>query len=197
MRPLYNYECDVRLRNSELELKRIPVLTQRIGSVAIPNTDDLVLLMFINGDIQSAFIAGRIYNDVDRPPEAKPHEYIYISQDSEESEIRRIYLEFPKGNKLLLDDDKLVLEMGKTKLTINNDGDIELNSNAKLTIDTSGDAAVNISGNLDFSATGDVNIEGSNVSIKGQMSATVESSSTATLKGSTVKISGMTDFSAA
>jgi hypothetical protein len=41
-----NYECDVRLRDSGLELKRAPVATQRIGAVAIPNVDDLVLVQF-------------------------------------------------------------------------------------------------------------------------------------------------------
>lgn len=124
-----NYECDVRLRDSGLELKKVPVLTQRIGSVAIPNKDDLVLVQFLHGDMHSAFITGRVYNDVDRPPEAKPYEFVYISPDKAESGTRRIYLEFPNGNKLLLDDDKLVLEMGKTKLTVKNDGEAELKSN--------------------------------------------------------------------
>jgi hypothetical protein len=124
-----NYECDVRLRNSELELKRVPVTTQRVGSVAIPNKDDLVLVHYLNGDIHSAVIIGRFFNDKDRPPEAKPHEFVYISPDKPESGIRRLYLELPNGNKLLLDDDKLVLEMGKTKLTINHDGSVELKSN--------------------------------------------------------------------
>lgn len=126
-----NYECDVRLRDSGLELKKVPVITQRIGAVAIPNIDDLVMVQFLHGNIHSGFIAGRVYNNTDRPPEAKPHEFVYISPDQEERGIRRIYMEFPNGNKFLLDDDKLVLEMGKTKITINNDGEIELKSNNK------------------------------------------------------------------
>jgi hypothetical protein len=124
-----NYECDVRLRNSGLELKRLPVATPRIGAVAIPNKDDLVLVQYLNGDIHSAIITGRLYNDVDRPPEAKSHEFVYVSPDRAEQGIRRISLEFPKGNKLLLNDEKLVVEMGKTKLTINHDGEVELQSN--------------------------------------------------------------------
>ncbi|MGD2089599.1 MAG: phage baseplate assembly protein V [Candidatus Aminicenantes bacterium] len=192
-----NYQCDVRLRASGLELKRIPVSTQRIGSVAIPNVDDLVLVQFLHGDIHSAVITGRLYNDTDRPPEAKPHENIYVSPDEAEKNIRRFYLELPNNNKLLLDDDKLVLEMGKTTLTINNSGDVVLNSNAKLTIDTKGDTAVKVQGNLEFNATGDVNLEGTNVSIKGKSSAALEGNGSATLKGASVKIAGMTDFSAA
>jgi uncharacterized protein involved in type VI secretion and phage assembly len=192
-----NYQCDVRLRDNGLELKRVTVCTQRIGCAAIPNVDDLVLIQYLHGDIHSAVITGRVYNDTDRPPEAKPHEFVYVSPDSAEQGIRRIYLELPNNNKLLLDDDKLVLEMGKTTLTINNDGDVVLNSSAKLTIDTKGDTAVKVQGNLEFNAAGDVKLEGTNVSIKGKASAALEGNASATLKGASVKIAGMTDFSAA
>jgi phage baseplate assembly protein gpV len=131
-----NYECDVRLRDSGLELKRVALCTQRVGAVAIPNPDDLVLVHYLNGDINSAVITGRLYNDQVRSPEAKAREYVYISQDSAESGVRRMYMELPNENKLTVDDDKLVLEMGPTKITVNHDGDIELNCashNIKLT----------------------------------------------------------------
>lgn len=192
-----NYECDVKLRNSGLELKRVAVATQRVGSVAIPNQNDLVLVQFLHGDIHSAIITGRLYNDSDRPPEAKAHEFIYISPDSAEQGIRRVYLELPKGNKLLVDDDKLVLEMGKTKLTINNDGDVELKSNGKVTISASGDAEIKAQGSLKLDAGGDVSVGGNNVSIKAQVGATVEGSATATLKGMSVKVAGKIDFAPA
>ena len=123
-----NYECDVELRDSGLELKRVPVSTQRVGAVAIPNHGDLVVVQFLNGDIHSAIICGRLYNDQDRPPQASSGEFVYVSPDDPASGVRRIYLEFPNGNKLLLDDDKLVLEMGQSKVTVNHDGDIEINS---------------------------------------------------------------------
>jgi uncharacterized protein involved in type VI secretion and phage assembly len=192
-----NYECDVKLRNSGLELKRVAVATQRIGSVAIPNQNDLVLVQFLHGDIHSAIITGRLYNDTDRPPEAKAHEFVYISPDSAEQGIRRVYLELPKGNKLLVDDDKLVLEMGKTKLTINNDGDVELKSNGKVTINASGDAEIKAQGSLKLDAGGDVSVGGNNVSIKAQVGATVEGSATATLKATSVKVAGKIDFAPA
>ncbi len=191
-----NYECDVRLRDSGLELKRVPVATSRIGAVAIPNPDDLVLVQFLHGDIHAAVITGRLYNDQDRAPEAKPQECVYISPDPSQKDIRRLYLEFPNGNKLLLNDDKLEIEMGKTKLTVNNNGDIAINSNAKVTIDTKGDASVKVNGNLELNATGDVNLEGTNVSVKGKANATLEGSAATTVKGTSVKVAGKIDFSA-
>jgi phage baseplate assembly protein gpV len=130
-----NYECDVKLRASGLELKKVPVSTQRVGAVAIPNVDDLVVLQFMNGDIQSALIVSRLHNDKDRPPEAKAREFVYISPDQPESGIRRMYLEFPNGNKLTLDDDKVVIEMGQSTFTINHDGDVVVNSgNSNITL---------------------------------------------------------------
>lgn len=192
-----NYQCDVKLRNSGLELKRVSVATQRIGVVAIPNEDDLVLVQYLNGDIHSAIITGRLYNDADRPPEAKPHEFVYVSPNRAEQGIRRIYLELPKGNKLTLEDDKLVIEMGKTKLTVNNDGDVELDSNAKLTINAKGDTAIKAQGNMELNASGDVKLEGNNVSVKAKVNASVESGAAATLKGTTVKVAGQIDFAAA
>ena len=192
-----NYECDVKLRNSGLELKRVAVATQRIGAAAIPNKDDLVLVHFLHGDIHSAVVAGRLYNDVDRPPEAKVHEFVYISPDSEESGVRRIYLEFPKGNKLLLDDDKLVFEMGKTKITVNNDGDVQLDANGKVTISAKGDAEIKTQGNLTLDASGDVSVGGNNVSLKGKTGATLEGSASTTVKGAMIKLAGKTDFAPA
>lgn len=124
-----NYECDVRLRDSGLELKRVAITTHRVGDVAIPNADDLVLVQFLNGDIHSAVVTGRLYHDQVRPPEAKPREHVYVSPDADESGIRRLYVELPKNNKLRVDDDKLVLEMGRTTVTIENDGKVEVKSN--------------------------------------------------------------------
>lgn len=124
-----NYECDVRLRDSGLELKKVALTTQRVGAVAIPNVNDLVLVQFLNGDVHSAVITGRLYYDQTRSPEAKDRELVYISPDAAESGVRRVYLELPNANKLLIDDDKLKLELGKTTMTVEHDGKVEVKSN--------------------------------------------------------------------
>lgn len=159
-----NYECDVQLRDSGLELKRVPVSTQRVGAVAIPNPNDLVLLQYLNGDIHSAVIAGRLYNDSDRPPEAKAGELVYISPDDPSSGVRRLYLEFPNGNKLLIDDDKLALEMGASKITVNHDGAIEVNSGSSdITLtDQGGSNLVKIQ------------VQAGKISVQGQVKVTVD-----------------------
>jgi phage baseplate assembly protein gpV len=159
-----NYECDVQLRDSNLELKRVAVGTQRVGSVAIPNSGDLVLVHYLNGDVHSAVITGRLYNDQDRPPQAKTGEFVYVSPDDPASGIRRMYLEFPNGNKLTLDDDKLLLEMGQSTVTVNHDGDIEVNSGSSdITLtDSSGNNLVKIQ------------VQQGQVSVTGQVKVTVD-----------------------
>ncbi len=159
-----NYECDVQLRDSGLELKRVPVCTQRVGAVAMPNKDDLVLVHYLDGDMQSAVIGGRLYNDKDRSPQADEFECVYISPDSAKSGVRRLYLEFPNGNKLLIDDDKLQLEMGRTKLTVNHDGAVEIQSNDKnITLkDTNGSNQI------------DIDPGGGQIKVQGQMKVVID-----------------------
>jgi hypothetical protein len=53
-----NYGCDVRLKNSGLLLRRVPVATGHIGTAAIPYVGDLVLVLFHQGDVNQPIIAG-------------------------------------------------------------------------------------------------------------------------------------------
>ncbi len=192
-----NYECDVRLRDSGLELKRLPVATQRVGAVAIPNPDDLVLVQYLNGDVHSAVITGRLYNDADRPPEAKPRELVYVSPDAAEQGVRRLHLELPNGNTLTLDDDRLVVEMGKTRLTLDHDGAVALEASGKVTVDAQGDTTVSVQGNLELGASGDVSVSGTNVSLEAKANATLKAGAGATVQGTLVKLAGKTDFTPA
>ncbi len=198
-----NYACDIKLRDTGLELKAVPVATQRIGHAAIPNVDDLVLLSFIGGSVHGAVITGRFYNDVDRPPVAKDQEWVYVSVDDKKSGVRRAHLEFPNGNKLTLDDDKLVIEAGATRLTVKNGGDVELACAAKVTIEADGDMQLKTAGklaieagsSLSITAATDVKLEGLSVSIKAQTSAEVQGGAAASLKGPLVTIGGNVSFS--
>ncbi len=199
-----NYACNVKLRDSGLELQKVAVATQRVGQVAIPNVDDLVLVQFIGGNLHGAVITGRLYNDIDRPPEAKGQEFVYVCPDEAEPGIRRVYLELPNNNKILIDDDKVKLEIGDTKLTINNSGDVEIKSKAKVTVESQsntqiksrGDIKIEAGGKVELKAGSDVKIEGLSVDIKAKTTARIEGRSLAGVKGAMVNIAGMTSFSA-
>ncbi len=142
-----NYECNVKLKNSGLELRKVPVATGHIGTVAIPNVGDLVLLSFVKGDVNQAIITSRLYNDEDRPPANKPNEIIHrlplhaeddkaikleLRNIEDNTPPRELLLEMPEKIKMQIVDTKVYLQVGETKVTIVQEGD----SDGKLTIET-------------------------------------------------------------
>jgi phage baseplate assembly protein gpV len=190
-----NSECTVKLRDSGLELPHVPVATQRIGLAAIPNVDDLVLVTFVGGDLHAPVIVGRLYNDVDRAPVAKEREWVYISPDDAESGVRRLYLELPNGNTLTLDDDKALLDMGGTKVTISNGGAVEIDCQDAVTIKSAADMSLESQGKLALKAQGDVTVDGMSVALTAQTSAQLEGQASTTVKGPMVTLAGTTSFS--
>jgi len=191
-----NYACSVRLRDSGLELRFVPIATSRIGLCALPNVGDLVLVQFLGGDPNAPVVTARLYNEQARPPVAKAGEWVYESPDDEGGGVRRAFLKLPNGATLTWDDEAVTLETGATKLVINHDGEVVLESADKVTIKSSGDTVVEAQGALSMKASGDVSLEGMNVNIKAQLSAQVEGQTSATLKGINVAIKGITAFSA-
>lgn len=175
-----NYECNVKLKYRDLELRKVPVATQHIGLANIPNVGDLVLVTFLNGNVNAPVIIGRLYTDEDRPPTNKEEEIIYIPPYSKSSDLRRIHMEFPGGIILSVKDDQVSVEAGKTKLKMNRDGDIDIESAAKVNMKATGDMSlsaanlkiesrgtldVKATGTAKFEATGPLNIKGSMVNI--------------------------------
>jgi uncharacterized protein involved in type VI secretion and phage assembly len=200
-----NYQVSVVLRDSGIALPRVSVATQRIGSVAIPNIGDLVIVQYIGGDIHHPVITGRVYNDVDRPPVAKPTEWHYETRDSEESDVRRFSAVFPNNNSITINDDEATVIMGDATLTLKNDGTLELTgtkdmtlkADGNITIEAGGDLIMESGGNAELKAGADLLAEGSmNGTLKAGISAKVEGSADATVKGAMVTIAGMTNFSA-
>ena len=175
-----NYECNVRLKYRDLELRRVPVATQHIGLAHIPNVGDLVLVTFLNGDVNAPVVIGRLYNDEDRPPVNKEEEIVYKPPYSKSSNLRRIYLEFPGGMILSMTDDEVFIKAGRTILKIDRNGDITIESSAK----------VNVKANQDISlSANNISIESrGKLEIKSGATAKLEASGTLDIKGALVNI---------
>jgi len=178
-----------------LELRKVPVATQHIGLVNTPNIGDLVLVSFINGDINSPVVVGRLYTDEDRPPVSKEEEIVYTPTYSKGSGLRRVHMEFPGGMLLSITDDDVTVEAGKTILKLNRDGDIQVESSAKVNVQSKGDmsfSATNIKmesqGEMSFSATNIKMDSKATMEMKANATATVEASGPLTLKGAMVNI---------
>ena len=199
-----NYECNVRLKNTDLELRKVPIATQCIGLVDIPRVGDLVLLAFLNGDINAPIVIGRLYNDEDRPPLNKAEEVVYIPTYAKNSKVRRVYLEFPGGVIFRITDDEVDVNVGQTKVIIQRDGDVIIESKTNINVKAEGDASLKSKGNMTISASSikiesdkdlnmksgtDLKVEsGAAAQITSSADMKVEASAQMKIKGATVNI---------
>lgn len=165
-----NYECSVKLKNKDLELRKVPVATQTIGLTSIPRVGDLVLINFVDGDLNYPVIVGRLYNDQDRPPENKAGEMVFKPPYDKDASLKRFHLEFPGGVTFTMTDDSIIAVAGKTKINVKADGDITIESNAK----------------IDLKASGDLSLSGSNVKIESQQSLQIKAGTDAKIQASTM-----------
>lgn len=204
-----NYACDVRLKNSGLLLKGVPVMTNHIGTAAIPNVGDLVLLVFDKGDVNQPIIIGRLYNEQDRPPVNLTDEVIFrlplaqaddktiksairnhqSSSASAGSSPRELIFEMPPKITVRVTDGAVRATAGKTEMKLdqsqgNTGGTVTvIAGRTKIVMNQDGDITVEAAGSMTLKAERDLKIEGTNVSIKSHMKTSIEAGTQATLKG--------------
>lgn len=168
-----NYECSVKLRDKDVELRQVPVATQHIGFASIPQIGDLVLVSFVNGDINAPVITGRLYNDEDRPPASQAEEMVYIPPYDSNPDLRRIYIELPDQTvTLTIQDEQVLIHVGDTDITVSKEDGVNLTSKLPITISTEDDLSikaknVKIESDADtqFTASGKMTVKGSTVDI--------------------------------
>jgi uncharacterized protein involved in type VI secretion and phage assembly len=200
-----NYGCDVRLKNSGLLLRGVPVATNHIGTAAIPNKGDLVLVAFDQGDINQGIIVGRLYNDGDRPPLNSPDEVIFrlplaaaddktikaaIRNHQDKSPAREMIVEMPPKITVRLTDKTVRATAGKSEMTLDqpngSGGTVTVMAGqTQITMNQDGDISVEAAGSMSLKANGDISIEGQNVNIKGQLQVNIEAQTDLALKGNT------------
>ena len=164
-----NYACTVVLRDSGIVLGHVPVATDRIGTASIPAVGELVVVQFLNGDVNSPVIVGRLYNDEDRPPvnddgQAMWHLPLGASDDDavhmelHSNGSRKAVMKLGSGLDLTLQDDDPVVNLvvGDASLTMKKDGTIELKGK-DITLDGSGKVTVK--------AASDLTLKGAKVNI--------------------------------
>jgi phage baseplate assembly protein gpV len=198
-----NYGCDVRLKNSGLLLRGVPIATSHIGTAAIPNVGDLVLLTFYKGDINQPIIIGRLYNERDRPPLNNSDEVIFrlplaeadertlkaaIRNVQDNTTPREIIIEMPPKITVRITDGTVRATAGKTEMKLDQpDGGsggkvTVVAGRTKITMNQDGDVTIEAAGAMSLKATRDLTLEGQNVTIKGQMKTEIEAGTQATLK---------------
>ncbi len=193
-----NYECDVTLKNSGLELKRVSVSTPRIGTAEVPNKGDLVLVDFVRGDPNAPVITGRLYNDEDRPPLNKENEIIQwlplhgednkkiIKEMRNTNGKREVLLKLPEDVTLQIVDNEFKGEIGKTGFSFKQDGEgiitIEAGKSS-VKIKQDGDIEISSQAKMNIKATGDLSIQANSIKMKSNTEAKIEAGTSAIIKG--------------
>lgn len=184
-----NHEVNLRLRSTGVELQRVPVAVPRAGMSCLPRLGDLVLVSFLDGDLNAPIATGTVYDEEARPPVGAADEIVYQPLEDEASGVRRLHLELPGGATVTFEDEVLRIEAGDTSVIINRDGDVEVKAAGNLTVSATGD--------LKLSADGAVEItSGTGLTLKAGTEAKLEGSASTTVKGPQVTLAGMTQFSA-
>jgi uncharacterized protein involved in type VI secretion and phage assembly len=182
-----NHQVNLRLRDSAVELQHVPVAVGRLGVSMLPRVGDLVVVLFVGGDLNAAVVVGSVYDDKNRPPVGKSEEVVYQPPDPGDSAIRRIHLELSSGSTITVDDDKVTVTSGGTELVINRDGDVTVKAAGKLAFEAQGEISLDAGADLKLSARGNVTISG--------VAATLEGTGTAKVKAPAISLAGMTQFS--
>lgn len=172
------FAATVKLRDSGIVLRKVPVATQRIGAASIPAVGDLVLVQFVGGDVNAPIITGRLYNDEDRPPANDDGQAIlHLPLDAGDDDAvhwelhsgdkREIVLKLGGGLELNLRDDDPVVELsvdgGKATLKIERDGAVTLESQGNLKVKG---ADVSLEGDsIKVEASGELNLKGAKVNL--------------------------------
>ena len=175
----HHLDCHVRLHGSPLVLQNVPVTVGRTGLSALPRPDDLVVLGFLDGDVNGAIILGVVHAQGTPPPDAKSDEVVYEIPDAG-GDARRIELRLPNGNTLTVTDKAVEVAMGSTTVTVGDNGAITMEAATDITI----------------KANGALKLEAATTATMKGASVTVEGSASATLKGATTSIAGITSFKA-
>ena len=197
--PLKEYRIQVELPwmdgKSKLLWARLSTMyaTGGMGAFFLPESEDEVIIGFMNQDPAHPVILGSLYGEKHKPP------YEYEAKNNMKAIVTRekMRIEFDEGKKIitvstpgkntmeisddgkhikLTDENKNEITMDKNGITLSSAKDITLKAKGNITMD----ATTKISG----TAKQDVSLEGLNVKVQAKVGASVKGNATAELSAS-------------
>jgi uncharacterized protein involved in type VI secretion and phage assembly len=183
-----NHQADLRLRGSGLELARVPVAVPRLGFSLLPRPNDLVVVIFLDGDAAAPVVLGSLYDAERHPPQASALDAVFVPPDDQDSAVKRFHIATPGGGKLTIDDAGLLFEAGGTKMQIAQDGDVTVTAAKSIVVEGQSSVSLTSGADMTIEAATSLTLKGAQVAIEGQAEAK--------LKGAAVSIAGLTSFSA-
>jgi phage baseplate assembly protein gpV len=141
-----NYEINVRLKHEDLELQKVPVAVSHVGFAAPPRAGELVLVQFINGDLNQPVITGRFYTDEALAPLFKEDEILFEQRVGGGDSLNHLRFT-PDGSIILQRDVKKPEDNSEATTTVRIDGgsgDLVITMNKDVTITVKNDTSVAI-----------------------------------------------------
>lgn len=139
-----NFEADVRLKHTDLELLRLPIAVPHVGMVVPPRVGDLVLVQYLDGDLNQPVIAGRFYHADDRPPVHQEDDVLFEHRVPDGT---RNQLRFAADGSIFLQRDVTEDDNSQAKSSVRIDGgsgDLEIKLGDKIVVLLKHDSKIEI-----------------------------------------------------
>jgi hypothetical protein len=139
-----NFEVDVRLKYEGLELRKVPMAVSYMGLAIPPREGDLVLVHFLNGDLNQPVISGRFYHAGERPPLHKAGDILFEQRLADDTFN---HLRLAANGAIFIQRDVTKREdnsEAKAGIAIDVDGNIEIKTGDKIVIAIKADGNVSI-----------------------------------------------------
>jgi phage baseplate assembly protein gpV len=183
-----SHTVSVKLKDSGLALRNLPVAAWATGLACLPRVGDVVLVLFPRGSLVSGIVFGQVYSDERRPPQFTKDEVALVWPEGQEDRavLRLDGTDDPKARIAVGGDDEVSVELKKGQIQIvasgvalrlsyggSSDGVVSLEAGGtKIELKQDGDLSVTASGKLtlrgaqvSIEADGPVKINGATVDL--------------------------------
>lgn len=176
-----DHAVSIKLRDSGVLLPRVPVAVGVLGFAAIPAVGDLVVVLFLDGDLNAPVVVGRLYHpDLNPPAHADGEIVLALPPGDDQAKVKltivpgtpSVLITLPGDVAIECVEDKAEIRAGElratvdgsgggraeiaaggSKITLKKDGDITLTTSGTFKIDA---AVVDISGSTKITIAGSV-----------------------------------------
>lgn len=165
-----DHAVSVQLRDTGLVLPRVPIAVGALGFAATPRVDDMVIVVFLDGDLHAPVVVGRLYDADVTPPEHAEGE---------------IVMRLPPGDG---PSWSIVFSESESSLTVTNADEVRLELTEKNAMLKVGELEVSVSsaggGRVDVKAGGQ-----SSIALKQDGDVTIASATKLKLQATEIEIS--------